>query len=72
MGGVRYSSRYQAGLMYLMAIVVLSHRDLRRDDGAIVDIEEAARWLRSHEYFKEADHLDLHLNLYHLPTKKPA
>jgi hypothetical protein len=58
--------------MFLMAIVVLSHRDLRRDEGAIVDIQEATRWLRTHEYLREADQLDLHLNQYHLPTKKPA
>ena len=72
LGEVGSSSRYQANLLFLIAIVILSHRDLRRDEGAIMDVIEAAQWLRSHEYFREADQLDHHLNQYHLPTKKPA
>jgi hypothetical protein len=66
------SSRSHAGLMFLMATVILFQRDFKRNEGAIEDVEEAAQWLRSHEYFREADQLDLHLNQYRLPTKKPA
>jgi hypothetical protein len=72
LGEVGSSCRYQANLMFLMAVVILSHRDLRRDKSAIANVEEAAQWLRSHEYFREADQLDLHLAQHYLPTKKPA
>jgi hypothetical protein len=70
-GGVK-SSRYQAGLMFLLAIVILSRDKSRLAENTLVDLEQTIGWFRSNGFQREAITLEKFVNRQHKATTTPA
>jgi hypothetical protein len=70
-GGVR-SSRYQAGLIFLLAIVILSRDEMKLAKNALVDLEKTIGWFRSNGFQREAITLENIVNGHHKATTTSA
>jgi hypothetical protein len=70
-GGVK-SSRYQAGLMFLLAIVILSRDETKLAENALVDLEKTIGWFRSNGFQREATTLEEIVNQQHKSTTTTA
>jgi hypothetical protein len=56
-GGVK-STRYQAGLILLMAIVILSRDESRLAGNTLVDLKKTIGWFQSNGFQREAINLE--------------
>ena len=56
-GGAK-STRYQAGLMLLMEIVILSRNESRLARNTLVDLENTISWFQSNGFQREAINLE--------------
>ena len=66
------SSRYQAGLMFLLAIVILSRDETRLAENTLVDLEKTIGWFRLNGFQREAITLENIVNRQHKATTTSA